>query len=1492
MSHMIFHPVITRWFERTLGQPTDIQQIAWPRIANKEHVLITAPTGSGKTLTAFLWAIHQLMTGVWPGGQIRVVYVSPAKALNNDVRQNLLQPLSELEECFRKEGESFSPVRVMTRSGDTPQDERRGMLRKPPEILITTPESLNILISSPNGRRMLTHVCSVILDEIHSVAGSKRGTHLMTAVERLVPLCGSFQRIALSATIKPLPKIADFIGGYEMEGDPQNPVYKKRKVAIIESKSEKRMEVSICFPDHADENLVDNSRWPFLADHFRKIIQKNRSTLLFANSRRLTEKITRLINEQEGSLIAYAHHGSLSKEIRLAVEQNLKNGKLKGIVATNSLELGIDIGQLDQVILIQTPPTVSSAVQRIGRSGHRVGLTSKGLLFPTHGRDFLNAAVLARCIREKEIESMIPVSCPLDVLAQLILSMTCVEIWDMDHLFASIRASYPYHNLSRKQFDLVMDMLEGRYSDTRIRELRPKVSIDRIRNTVQAKDGMKMLVYMAGGTIPDRGYFNLRTTDTKAKIGELDEEFVWERREGETFALGTQVWRIQKITYNDIEVTASKATPGIIPFWKADVRNRDFALSEKIGLFLQDANAKIDRRQESFKKELMNDYCMEESAAEELIRFLVRQKESTKSDLPHRYHLLIEHFDDPMNQGDRKQVILHSIWGGRINRPFAMALSAAWENQYSYPLEVFADDDAILLLLPHSFDMEDIFRLVKADKMEALLRFQLEKTGYFGAKFRENAGRALLLPRAGFHKRMPLWLNRLRSKKLLDSTRKKKDFPIVLETWRTCIQDEFDLENLKKLLDEIEDGQIRISQVKSFFPSPFSNGLIWQQTNKHMYEDDTPSHDDRSGISSDLIREISGQDDPTGIIPENVFQMLKEKLHRTANGYSPSSSQDLMDWLKERLIIPEEEWQELIHAMKRDHGLEEKEILALPGIRAIRTRFPAGKVSWVCAIENLPYVAGAFSIPRKDFSIMPLAEDRKSIIPEMEQDLETIFSKSREAGDGLSYEFLIRWLSYYGPIPQDFLQEIFGFSDDQLSETIASLLEAEQIVRARLRKETPLHEICDLQNFEILLRMARKSRQPVFQALSLDYLPLFLACFQGLTMPGETMDDLQARLDQLFGLCLPAASWEENIFPARLKPYHTAWLDSLMQSTDLLWFGCGEKKTGFAFQEDLEFFSSDGDLNDPASGKHDDETCKEILPRLDGRYSLFDIMNHSGLDSEKASRKIWEMAWKGWLTNDTYLVLREGILNRFIPAKVVQEKQGKRGQYNRWKRSRPMSGTWFFIQRWNGSEPDPLEQAEIRKERARQLFRRYGIVFREILSREIPALNWGALFKTFRIMELSGEILSGQFFENISGLQFISHEAFRLLQKKLPDDSIYWMNAMDPASICGMNLDLPETGLPSRLGTTHLVFHGKKLVLVSRSSGKQLTFHVPHDDLNILEYLNCFQTFLTRSFHPVQSIRVETINNEPAKESLYADPLKAFGFEKEYKGLELRKRFV
>ncbi len=911
-----FHPLIRKWFTERLGAPTDIQSRAWPEIARGRHVLATAPTGSGKTLTAFLWAINQLVTGVWGRGQTRVLYVSPLKALNNDIRRNLTTPLEELKSYFREAGADFPEICVLTRSGDTPAEERRRMVRRPPEILITTPESLNILLSSRAGRAMLTGIATVILDEIHAVVGTKRGTHLITAVERLVRISGEFQRIALSATVKPLSKVAEFVGGSIQKGDAKAEHYEKRDVAIIQSRDKRGCEIRVSFPPDAREQLVDASWWPVLAQSFRKIIRENRSTLLFANSRRTAEKVTRLINEGEPEELAYSHHGSLSREIRLAVEQRLKKGELKAIVATSSLELGIDIGDLDRVILIQTPPSIASAIQRIGRSGHSVGGMSRGLLYPTHGHDFLYAAVVARGVTEQDIESVLPVECPLDILAQVIVSMTGIERWDIDELYAFLKTCHPYRHLSRRQFDLVLEMLAGRYADTRLRELRPRISLDRIDNTVHGKDGVLRLIYLSGGAIPDRGYYDLRIEETRAKIGELDEEFVWERRVGDTFTLGTQVWRIRKVTHNDVEVLPVDAKPGIFPFWRAEDLNRDFHFSEKILLFLEEFNNRLEAP--SLKEELRRDYFLDDTAADELIGHLKRQKEATGTDLPHRHHLLIEHFDDPLNTSDRKQVILHTLWGGRINRPFGLALQAAWEEKYNTHLEVIENNDCILLMLPHAFSAADLFTLVHPENIERLLRKTLETSGFFGAKFRENAGRALLLPRADFKRRLPLWLNRLRSKKLMDAVLPYPDFPILLETWRTCLQDEFDLDHLKQLLDEVRSGRIKITETTTTAASPFCDGLIWKQTNTYMYEDDTPGSGKTSRLSQELIKEVLFSSRLRPRIPEALIASLTAKLQRTAPGYAPRSADDLLDWVKERLFIPAAEWQTLIDAMERD----------------------------------------------------------------------------------------------------------------------------------------------------------------------------------------------------------------------------------------------------------------------------------------------------------------------------------------------------------------------------------------------------------------------------------------------------------------------------------------------------------------------------------------------------------------------------------------------
>ncbi len=639
----LFHPVIRRWFAEKYGAPTEIQALSWPRIAAGEHLLITAPTGSGKTLTAFLWALNRFATGDLKPGATRVLYISPLKALNNDIQRNLLQPLAELKALFAREladtpgGAEFPAVQVATRSGDTEPQARRRMLRHPPEILITTPESLNLLLSSLGGQSLLQNIDTLILDEIHSVIDSKRGVYLMTAVERLVPMSGEFQRIALSATVNPLAGVAQFIAGYtRQEND-----FQARCVHTLAVSAEKRYAISVRYPQPTAEEAGREGVWDSLAADLLRRIRHNQSTLIFVNSRALCEKITLKINNIAQQTLAWAHHGSLSREIRTEVERRLKNGQLEAIVATSSLELGIDIGALDEVILIQSPGSIASAIQRIGRAGHQVGGVSRCTFYPTHPQDCIEAAVLSAAVIERDLEPVRMVTGPLDVLAQVIISMTGTSSWDLDELFMELRRSTPCHGLSRREYDLLLNMLAGRYvkksvekstekdalpgAEQHLRELKPRVRIDRQTNRIEARRGALLSLYLSGGVIPDRGYFQLRHEADHARIGELDEEFVWEARVGQVFSLGTQIWQVKKITHNDVIVGPGKPGPTPPPFWRAEPRARSFHYSQRIGQFLEYANRHLD--DEAFRETLLTTHHAEPEVADEIIRFLQRQKE-------------------------------------------------------------------------------------------------------------------------------------------------------------------------------------------------------------------------------------------------------------------------------------------------------------------------------------------------------------------------------------------------------------------------------------------------------------------------------------------------------------------------------------------------------------------------------------------------------------------------------------------------------------------------------------------------------------------------------------------------------------------------------------------------------------------------------------------------------------------------------------------------
>ncbi len=1490
-----FHPLIRDWFAARLGEPTDVQRRAWPAIASGAHVLVTAPTGSGKTLTAFLWALHQFLTGAWATGGTRVLYVSPLKALNNDIQRNLLAPLAELRALAAAQGLCFPELQVLTRSGDTPPAGRRRMLRRPPEILITTPESLNLLLGSPRARETLAGVRTVILDEIHAVAAAKRGTHLITAVERLARLAGAAggadpQRVALSATVRPVERVAAFVGGYRRaagavpstsEGAAEligaapaggtvfgaaAPGYAPRPVTIVRSGESKRLELEVRAVPEAEEG---ESLWAALAGELKGIARRNRSTLVFVNSRRLAEKLSRLMNEGEPRELAYAHHGSLSREVRLAVEQRLKEGLLPAVIATNSLELGIDVGDLDEVVLVQTPFSVASGLQRIGRAGHSVGRVSRGLLFPTHGLDGLDAAVMAPAILAQEIEELQPPLCPLDVLAQVILAMAGLEPWDVDELFAELRCAWPFHTLGRAQFDRVLEMLAGRYADSRIRELRPRVYLDREAGRVRGREGALLLVLQAGGTIPDRGYLELRVRGAGSRIGELDEEFVWERRVGDTFTLGNQSWRIAHIGDREVEVVPWEGPLNTLPFWRAERQSRDFRFCERIGLLLERWGGRLE--DPAFAAELRGSGRLTEPARERLTAFLARQQAACGGLLPHRRRLLIEYSAGPPAAGGPGEgaaphrVFLHNLWGRRVNEPLALLLAALWAERTGQTLEVFVDDHCLLLLLPPEADAAELLRGAASAAMERLLRRRLEGSGLFGARFRENAGRALLLPRSGFRRRVPLWLTRMRSRRLLEAVSRYPDFPILEETWRTCLQDEFDLPALRALLDEVLGGEIRLEEVRTARPSPFAEGLIWTQVNQHLYAGDEGRSASPSALSTDIIRQaaLSAQLRPP--LDLRTMEAFQARLQRLEPGYAPRDADDLLDWVRERLFIPEPEWVALLAAMERDavptaagaadasDGGEPAARLLQAG-RLVRLRFAGAAVEGATTLDLLPRLRAALEGPSADPG-------------EGEDPLEPL---------------LAEWLRSYGPLPRPQLSRVFGLAEERLGPALEALVESGTIVVDRLSRGAAGPEVCDAENLERLLRLQRARARPSFRALPAEALPLFLASWQGLLQPGHAAGDLPGALEKLFGWCAPAELWETELLPARLSPYYTHWLDSLARESALAWYGCGRGRIGFCPLDDYELVAEAGPAM-PGEGP--------VPPA--GRHPFRELLAGGGFSSERLTALLWEGVWAGRLSNDSPAALRRGVETRFrgepLPAAAAGRTHPGRAALGRWRASRPNDGNWFRLPPpADAGALDPLDREELNRDRVRLLLQRYGVLFRELLEAEAPPLRWAPLFRTLRLMELSGEVLAGHFFQGIPGMQFLSHPAWRLLQKGLPEDAVCVLNAADPASLCGRRPEGFPVPLPPRLPTTHLFFLGLRLAVVSKRKGRELEILLPPDDPGLLRCLERFRDFLRRDYRPWKSVLVETVNGLPCRDSLYAPALQRAGFRPDYRAYALR----
>ena len=1455
-----FSPQTRQWFESVFAVPTAAQDAAWQSISSGQNTLVVAPTGSGKTLAAFLWALDRC-AGEPPDPEApkgsRVLYISPMKALAVDVERNLRAPLAGISNAYQVEGLAAPDISVSIRTGDTPSSERQRQLRRPSTIVITTPESLYLMLTS-QARETLRTVSTVIVDEVHAVAGTKRGSHLALSLERLDALLDEpAQRIGLSATVRPADTVAAFLGG-------------ARPVAVVEPPSEKRLDLSVVVPVEDLASLGHDaaaarepldptfdldvplsaptpSLWPHVESRIADLIAEHRSTIVFANSRRLTERLAARLNEEAGRRagvtqpmdaapaelmaqagatlpraddapeIARAHHGSVSREQRLLIEDELKQGTLPAVVATSTLELGIDMGAVDLVVQVESPPSVASGLQRIGRAGHQVGEVSRGVIFPKHRGDLLPTAVAVERMLAGEIEHLTVPRNPLDVLAQQVVAMVAMDDWTVDDLASVIRRSHPFASLPDSALFAVLDMLAGRYPSDAFAELKPRLVWDRDAGVLQARPGAQRIAVVNAGTIPDRGLYGvfLAAGDGPGRrVGELDEEMVYESRVGDVFALGSTSWQIVDITHDQVLVTPAPGRSGKLPFWHGDAEGRSAEFSEAIGTTIRRLRGSTPETATATLQSL----GLDTNASTNALTYLDEQADECGT-TPDDLTVVVERFRDEI--GDWR-IVVHSLFGGRINTPWAMAIAAGLRDRLDMDVQVMPSDDGIVLRLPDlGGDTDEAPQILEhllldPDEVEARVTDAVWGSALFAARFRECAARSLLLPRRRPDRRTPLWQQRQRSAQLLGVASGHPTFPIVLETMRECLQDVFDVPGLTTLQRRLASGQVRVVEVETPRASPFARSLLFSYVGAFLYEGDAPLAERRAAaltVDTGLLAELLGQAELRELLDPEAIDTVERRVSWRTDERRLRDAEAVADAL--RVLGP------LTDGELAARGATDTYVRELEESRRVVRLRVAGTERWV-AVEDLSRLRDALGIPLPPGVSGAFAD-----------------AVADPVGDLVG-----RFARTHGPFTTAQCAEALALGPAVVQETLNRLSSRGSVVAGAFRPGGSGPEWCDADVLRQIRRaslaLAQRSVEPVVAERVASFLPAWQEVTAGGSGASRTLsgsagvDRLYHVVDQLAGALAPASEWEQSILPLRVPGYRPEWLDELTASGEVLWYGAGALPGDDGWLGLLPAEQARSLLPDPLPMDDPTEAHATVLDLFSGGVALLTKAVFSALPElprDVVDAALWSLVWSGHLSNDSLAAVRRR--NGVTPTRPRTAVGGGRRRGGLARAGRGTSprfaadhvpGRWHLL-------PIERESATVRAHaNAESMLLRHGVITRGVAASEGIPGGYAALYRVLATMEEAGRVRRGYFVEGLGAAQFAGGTAVDELRTD-PTDHCFTLAATDPANPYGAALSWPSarTGhLPGRKASATVVIDPAGLALfVERGGRSMLTWADP-----------------------------------------------------------------